>query len=50
VEDRFREIKEIVVGMPRESRNTYQYDERAGVLRLDRGAWQREARAAPSGG
>jgi inorganic pyrophosphatase len=32
----FPEIVEIVVEIPRGSRNKYEYDERAGVFRLDR--------------
>jgi inorganic pyrophosphatase len=50
VEDRFPGIVEIVVEIPRGSGNKYGYDERAGILRLDRGAWQRETRAAQRGG
>jgi inorganic pyrophosphatase len=34
--DRFPEIVEVVVEIPRGSRNKYEWDERAGVFRLDR--------------
>jgi inorganic pyrophosphatase len=32
----FPELVEIVVEIPRGSRNKYEYDERAGIFRLDR--------------
>ena len=35
-EDRFPEIVEIVVEIPRGSRNKYEYDEETGFFRLDR--------------
>lgn len=34
--DRFPDIVEAVIEIPRGSRNKYEYDERAGVFRLDR--------------
>jgi hypothetical protein len=42
----FPELVEVVVEIPRRSRNPYEFDTRAGAHRLDRATWERETASA----